>query len=277
MSDLNPNKYGHRGSQTNTAQAELRVQNADALLAFDSNDYQVIGQANPGTFNLNPSMNKVQQRQGVTSVATQQFMSERDCSFSLTLDEDSARAKQLANGTDLAPVFTLATSGFTQGTIEIGSSNSQLTITDATTLGLSTDHLLLFTFFSGDAVKEFQEERYVKNVSGDTVTLRNKLSKAPEANDLVDRVKYYNVPEGGSSYEDLTVNIKNTLYDKSLNIIHYPLCNIDTAKKNPGSNNALRGTELTFTAMAQPETINSTEEPVFGRDYLVPAGEVANL
>lgn len=277
MSDMKPNKFGHRGSQANTAQAELRIANADAGLEWKSNDFQVVGQANPGSFNLNPSMDKTQSRQGVTSAATQQFMSSRDASFSITLEEDTARAKQLANGTDLPPVFTPATSGFTLGTIGTGSTTEKIVVTGAQAAGLTTDHLLHLKHNAGNPLLEIEEERYVKRVSGDDVTLRNRLSKAPENGDTVQRLAYYNVPDGGSNYEDLHVNIKNTLYDKSVNVLNYPLCNIDTGKKNPGANNALRGVELTFTALAQAEEINNAEEPVFGRDYLVPRKEVSSL
>jgi hypothetical protein len=277
MSDMKPNKFGHRGSQANTAQAELRIANADAGLEWKGNDFQVIGQANPGSFSPNPAMDKVQNRQGVTSVATQQFMSSRDSAFSITLDEDTARAKQLANGTDLPPVFTPATTGFTLGTIGAGSTIEKLVVTGAQAAGLTTDHLLLVKHNAGDPLLEMEEERYVKKVSGDDVTLRNRLSKAPPDGDTVQRLAYYHVPDGGTNYEDLHVNIKNTLYDKSLNVLDYPLCNIETGKKNPGANNALRGVELTFTALAQAETISGAEEPVFGRDYLVPRKEVASL
>lgn len=273
MSDMKPNKFGHRGSQANTAQAELRVANADAGLDWKSKDSQVIGQASPGSFNLNPSMDKVQNRQGIASAATQQFMSSQDRSFSLTLDEDTARAKQLANGTDLAPVYTLATTGFTSGTVGASSTNKTIVVTGAQAAGLTTDHLVLFTHNAGNPLLEFEEERYVKRVSGDEVTLRNPLSKVPDEDSVVKRLAYYNVPDGGTNYEDLHVNIKNTLYDKSLNIIDYPLCNIESGKKNPGANNALRGVEMTFTALAQEEN----GEPVFGRDYLVPRKEVASL
>lgn len=276
MSTMTPNKFGHRASQTNTAQAELRVANADAGLDWKSNEFQVIGQSTPGGFNPNPAMDKVQQRQGVTSAATKQFMSSRDTAFSITLEEDSARAKQLANGTDLAPVWTLASSGFTQGTVSGALSALQLTVTGAQAAGLTTDHLIKAKFNVGE-LTEFEEERYVKRVAGDAVTLRNPFSKTPPADTVIERIAYYNVPDGGTNYEDLHVNIKNTLYDKSLNVIDYPLCNIDTGKKNQGANNALRGVELTFSAMAQAEEISGSEEPVFGRDFLVPRKEVGSI
>jgi len=275
MSRLNPDKSGARKSVTNTAAAELRITRAGSGLDWKSNLFQVIGQGMPDGFTPNPSMDKVQVRGGVVSTLQGQHMSSRDSAFSFNMEEDTLRAKQLANGTDLPPVFEFAASGFTLGTLDTGSTPLMLSMTAAPT-GLERDHMLYMEHFAGE-LHGFVEEVYVDRVDGNHVHLRNALSVAPAAGIGVKRVANYNVPDGGTNYEELHVNIKNTLIDGSLNILNYPDTRIDTGKKNPGSNSKVRGVELSFTALSKPEEINGVDEPVFSREYLVPRKEVAAL
>jgi hypothetical protein len=273
---MTPDKRGVRKSQTNTAAAELRIADAAALLPWNSNSFHVIGQTTPDGFTPNPSMDKVQVRGGVVSVLHGQHMSSRDSAFAVMLDEDTARAKQLATCTDLPPVWEFATTGFTLGTIAAGSTSILLSIAGAQTAGLTTDHMIYIKHNDGE-LTEMEEEVYVKNVTGSQVTLYNKLSVTPAADTPVKRVRHYNIAEGGTNYEELTVNLKNTLIDGSLDIIHYPDARIDSGKKNPGSNSKVRGVELNFTAVSVAETIEGNEEPVFSREYLVPRKEVADM
>lgn len=275
MSRLNPDKSGARKAVTNTAAAELRITKAGSGNAWNSNRFQVIGQGMPDGFTPNPSMDKVQVRGGVVSTLQGQHMSSRDSAFSFNLEEDTLRAKQLANGTDLPAVFEFAATGFTLGTIAAGSTALMLSLVGTPT-GLERDHMLHMTHFDG-SLDEFEEEVYVERVDGHNVYLRNRLSVVPETGIGVQRVGNYNLPEGGTNYEELHVNIKNTLIDGSLDILNYPNCRIDTGKKNPGSNSKVRGVELSFTAISTPEEIAGVDEPVFSREYLVPRKEVAAL
>lgn len=276
MSDNKPNKYGGHKSPPNTAQCEIRVQNADAGLEHDSEKFMVLGNADPGSFNPNPSMSNVESRQGVTSVTHELFMSERDAGFQLMLKESTARAKQLANATDLPVVFNLATAGFTQGTIVAGSTRSLLSISGAQAAGLTTDHMLLVTYDVGE-LTEAEEEVYVERVTGSQVIPRNKLSRVPTTGTLVQRVRMVQIPEGGTSYERLHFNLKNTLNDKSVQIMDYFNCRIMNGSRKPGSNSELQGVELTAKAIAKPVEIGGAEEPVFSYEYLYPRTEALAL
>lgn len=276
MSDNTPNKYGGHKGQPNTAQCEIRVQNSDAGLAHDSDKFMVIGNANPGSFNPNPNMSSVESKQGVTAVTHAMFMSERDTGFQIALNEATARAKQLAICSDIPPVWNLATTGFTQGTIGAGSTRNVLTISGAQAALLTTDHLLYVKYDAGE-LTQAEEEVYVKNVTGDQVTLRNKLSRTPAEGTVVDRIHRIDIREGGTSYENLHFNLKNTLNDKSVQIMDYPECRMMNGNRKSGSNSEIQGVELTAKAIPSPVVINGAEEPIFSTEYIYPRTEAALL
>ncbi len=276
MSDNKPNKYGGHKSPPNTAQCEIRVQNADAGLEHDSDKFMVLGNADPGSFNPNPSMSNVETKQGVTAVTHEMFMSERDTGFQIALKEATARAKQLANASDLPPVFNLATTGFTQGTIAAGSTRSLLSIAGAQAAGLTTDHMLLITYDEGD-LTEAQEEVYIERVTGSQVIPRNKLSRTPQEDTLAKRIRRIDIREGGTSYERLHFNLKNTLNDKSVQIMDYPDSRIMNGSRKAGSNSEVQGIEITVKAIAKPVEISGSDEPIFSTEYLYPRTEALAL
>lgn len=276
MSVMTPDKYGGPKSPTKTTQMEVRISNADAELAWDSEDNQVLGNANPGSFKSNPSMNKTEARYGVTSVAHEIHMSERDSGFSIALNEATAKARALANGTDLPPVFNIATTGFTSSTVAASPTLANQ-VNLQTTTGLTTDDLLLFTHFASDSLKTFQEERYIKRVSGATVYLRHPLSRVPDAASTVQRLTGWKVREGGSNYAHYTANLKTTAVDKSLHVLHYKDVVVETSTAGQGSNSELMQTELNFKAMAYPETINGADEPIFSEENFVPRNVAVTL
>jgi hypothetical protein len=269
MSNNRPDKYGGALSPTKTSNMEVRVAKKAAGLAYNSEDFQVLGNAVPGSFNPQPTMNKTEARYGVTSVTHEQHMSERDAAFTVNMNEATARARQLAYASDLPVIFNEATTGFTGSTVSTNATTDLFFALDTTT-GLTTDDLLLITHFAGNALKEFKEERYVERVDGAVVYLRYPVSKPLPSGTVVKRLLNFQVREGGTNYEELHFNLKTTAVDSSIHVLDYPNARIDAGVARQGSNSELMGTELTVKAMATPVVAGNSKEPVFSTETIIP-------
>lgn len=272
MSTQNVDKYGGLTNPSKTSVSELRITNPDAALDWDSTNYQVVGTM--ATFNPNNTANRADSRGGVPSVIQETHLAERDVMLTAGVREYSAISKQLLNMTDLPVTYTNSTQGFTSDVVGTGCTRTSLNITTAQASQLTVDNMIVITQLSGNT-ESFEEERIVKSVVGGTVVLRHPLSIAPASGDAVRRVTNFNVPEGGGSLKPRHVNIKTSADNNDLHIMNYPQCRSEGGTYNPGSASDLMAIELNFVALAQAETINSIEEPVFSREYLVPKGSTA--
>lgn len=267
MSTLKPDLYGGQRMPSKTSNTELRVQNPDALLAYDSAEFQVAGNMVPGSLQFQPSTAQVEVKHGTTAVTHERHMSERSAGFQCSVNESSAIMTALANMSSIAPVFTPATSGFTMATISAGSLSTELTLSSAS--GLTTDDLVYTTFNSGQ-LTQFTEERYVKKVSSNTVTLRTPFSKAPATDQLIYRALNISQIEGGGDYKERHFNIKTSGDDESVHIVDYPSAIVTGATNKKGGNNEVMGMDLTVSANATEYTGTGISVPKFSTEYMIP-------
>lgn len=267
MSSLKPDLYGGQKMPSKTSNTELRVQNPDALLDYDSPEFQVAGNAVPGSLQFQPSTAQVEVKHGTTAVTHERHMSERSAGFQVSVNESSVIMKNLANMSSIAPVFAQATSGFTQATIQAGSLSTELTLSSAT--DLTTDDLVYTTFNAGQ-LTEFTEERYVKKVASTTVTLRSPFSKAPATDQVLKRAVDIAQTEGGGDYKERHFNIKTTGDDQSVHILNYKSAIVTGATDKKGGNNEVMGMDLTVAANATEYTGSGGSVPVFSVEHFKP-------
>lgn len=267
MSTLKPDLYGGQKMPSKTSNTELRIQNPDAALAYDSNEFQVIGNVKPGTLAFQPTAAQVEVKHGTTAVTHERHMSERSAGFQVSLDESSMILMNLANMSSIPPVITQATTGFTQATISAGATPLELTLSSAT--GLTTDDMVYTTFNSG-TLTEFTEERYVRSVSGNNVVLRTPFSKAPASTQVLKRATEISQIEGGSDFKERHFNIKTTGDDQSVHILNYPSAIVTTATNKKGSNGEVMGADLTVAANATEYTGTGVSVPKFSTEHFIP-------
>jgi len=267
MSSLKPDLYGGQKQPSKTSNTELRVQNPDAGLAYDSAEFQVAGNVVPGSLQFQPSTAQVEVKHGTTAVTHERHMSERSAGFQLSVNESSMIMTNLANMSSIAAVITQATTGFTQATISAGSLSTELTLSSAT--GLTTDDLVYTTFNEGQ-LTEFTEERYVKKVSSDTVTLRTPFSKAPATNQVLKRATEISQIEGGGDYKERHFNIKTSGDDQSVHVVNYPSAIVTGATNKKGGNNEVMGMDLTVAANATEYTGTGVSVPKFSTEHFIP-------
>lgn len=267
MSTLRPDLYGGQKMPSKTSNTELRVQNPDAGLAYDSSEYQIIGNVVPGTLAFQPTTAQVEVKHGTTAVTHERHMSERSAGFTASVNESSAILMALANMSSIAPVFTQATTGFTQATISAGATAIQMTLSSVT--NLTTDDLVYTTFNEGQ-LTEFTEEKYVRSISGNVVTLRNPFSKAPATNQVLKRATEISQIEGGSDFKERHFNIKTSGDDQSVHILNYPSAIVTGATNKKGSNGEVMGMDLTVAANATEYTGTGVSVPKFSTEHMIP-------
>lgn len=267
MSSNKPDLYGGQRMPSKTSNTELRVQNPDAGLAYDSLEYQVAGNLVPGSLQFQPSTSQVEVKHGTTAVTHERHMSERSAGFQCSVNESSSIMSALANMSSIPHTYTQATDGFTQATISAGSLSTELTLSSAS--GLTTDDLVYTTFNSGQ-LTEFTEERYVKRVSSNTVTLRTPFSKAPATDQVLKRSVVNSQIEGGGDYKERHFNIKTSGDDQSVHIVDYPSSIVTGATNKKGGNSEVMGMDLTIAANATEYTATGTSVPKFSTEYMIP-------
>lgn len=267
MSDLKPNKYGGQKMPSKTSLTELRVTNPDAELAYDSDKFQTAAVVTPGSLSFQPSASQAEVKHGVTAVTHERHMSERSSGFQCSFQERSAIMMALQNMTSVSPVYVPATTGFTQGTIQLGSTAIELSLVSAS--GLTTDDLVYATFNSGE-LTEFEEERYIKNVSSNTVKLRHAFSQAPVADTLLNRAIRIEQAEAGADFKERHFNLKTSADDSSIHVLDYPSAVVGSGTPDLGSNSQAMGAQLNITANATEYTYNGETIPRFSSEYLIP-------
>jgi hypothetical protein len=267
MSTLRPDLYGGQKMPSKTSNTELRVQNPDAGLAYDSAEYQIVGNVVPGTLAFQPTTAQVEVKHGTTAVTHERHMSERSAGFTASVNESSSILMALANMSSIAPVFTQATTGFTQATISAAATALQMTLSSAT--GLTTDDLV-YTVFNEGQLTEFTEEKYVRSISGNVVTLRNPFSKAPAANQILKRATEISQIEGGSDFKERHFNIKTSADDQSVHVLNYPSAIVTGATNKKGSNGEVMGMDLTVAANATEYTGTGVSVPKFSTEHFIP-------
>jgi hypothetical protein len=267
MSTLRPDLYGGQKMPSKTSNTELRVQNPDAALAYDSAEYQIVGNVVPGTLAFQPTTAQVEVKHGTTAVTHERHMSERSAGFTASVNESSSILMALVNMSSIAPVFTQATTGFTQATISAAATALQMTLSSAT--GLTTDDLV-YTVFNEGQLTEFTEEKYVRSISGNVVTLRNPFSKAPAANQILKRATEISQIEGGSDFKERHFNIKTSADDQSVHVLNYPSAIVTGATNKKGSNGEVMGMDLTVAANATEYTGTGVSVPKFSTEHFIP-------
>ena len=266
--DNSPNKYGGQQTKSKTSNTELRVADHNAGLAFDSPKFQVVGFVEPGSLSFTPSTEQTEVKHGTTAITHERHMAGRSAGFQCNVNETTRLVKEIQNMTkDMVPVFTPATQNFIESTILFGSTALQLSLDDAT--GATTNDEVWATWYAG-TIEELVEERLIKNVVGDTVTLQRPFSRVPEPTTLLKRNVDTVTREGGTEYLDLTSNMKMTGNDSSVHILHHDSVTPIQGTKNPGSNSAVMGSQLQFAANALEYTGTGESLPVFSEEHAIP-------
>jgi hypothetical protein len=266
MSTLKPDTFGGQIAPSKTSVTQLRVADAFQGLAPESNDYEVIGNVQPGSLQNQPNVGQVEVPHGTTAVTAERHMSTRASGFNLNLDEPSVKAKELANMSSIKPVYTPATTGFVSSTIVAVAPNlKQITLQNATSIEYKS--WLLFTFADGK-----QEDRFVRKRNGNSVELWAPLSKTPALGSTVTRIHHSDQAEAGSDFRELIVNLKTSTDDQGLHLLHYDNAVVVQGTNNQGSNSQVMGVALNFAANAQefPHPETGVLVPKFSNERIYP-------
>lgn len=267
MSTNKPDTFGGQIAPSKTSVTQLRVADAFEGLTPLSNDYDVIGNVQPGSLQNQPNVGQVEVPHGTTAVTAERHMSTRAAAFNLNLDEPSVKAKELANMSSVKPIYHPATTGFVSSTIVAISPNlKQVTLQNATSIEYKS--WLLFTHADGK-----QEDRFVRRkVGSNAVELWSPLSKTPPIGSVVTRVHHSEQAEAGSDFRELTVNMKTSTDDQGLHLLHYDSTIVVQGTNNQGSNSQVMGVALNFAANAQemPHPETGVSVPKFSTELIFP-------